>query len=236
MRTGTTLTVLALVVIVSVGAMAMGAAAASSSSVESAPAVAEQTDENENATAGERLSGVVAVQAAELDGEVDDRSYGIAVAGAATDEEAADVVAERLGDAEQRLDELEARLDELDQQRADGELTEGQYRAKVAGVAAERANVERSIDRSNETAERLPAELLTERGVDAERIGALSERANELGGPEVAEIARGIAGDNVGQSIADEKRPVAVPGDRGGQGADDRGDQGGNATDEGGDY
>jgi hypothetical protein len=48
----------------------------------------------------------------------------------------------------------------------------------------------------------LPADLLESKGINATAIQTLKERAGELGGPQVAAIARGIAG------------PGAAPGDR----------------------
>jgi len=159
---------------------------------------------------GEQLAGVVGVQGAELDGELDKRAFGIALAQAETQAAQADAVAAQLGAVEQRLSALEERKDRLDERREAGEISEGTYRALVAELSAQMANVKALTDRSASAAEQLPAELLDERGVDAERIGTLRDRANELSGPEVAEIARGIAGPGVGQTPTDG-RPVEVP-------------------------
>lgn len=144
---------------------------------------------------GEQLAGVVGIQEAELDGELDERTFGVRIATAASDDARADVVAEQLGDVEGRLSDLDQREAAIEERRADGEMTEGQYAAEMARIAAETRTAERLVNASEEEASDLPAELLEERGVNAEAIATLQDRANELGGPEVATIARSIAGD-----------------------------------------
>lgn len=183
-----------------------------------------ETNTNEtaaNGTApGEQLSGVIGVQEAEIEGDVDKRTFDIKVAQAQTQEAQADVVATQLGNVEERLNALEERKAELDQQRADGEISEGKYRAEIARVAAQTETATQLTNQSEQTAGELPEHLLTERNVSAEQIQTLKDRAGELSGPEVAEIARGIAGPGIGQTPADQ-RPVDVP-DRPERPGDDR--------------
>lgn len=185
---------------------------------------------------GEQLAGVVGVQEAELDGELDERTFDVRIANAASDEARADVVADQLGDVEGRLGDLDQRKAAIEERRADGEMTEGQYAAEMARIAAETRTAERLVNASEEEASDLPAELLEERGVNAEAIATLQDRANELGGPEVATIARSIAGDidRAGQDERDgqddrdgqnEREERAEQDDRNGQdGQDDRDD------------
>lgn len=193
-----------------------------------------QANDTANGTApGERLSGVVGVGEAELEGDLDERTFGIQVANASTQEAQADVVADRLADVEQRLAALEERKATLDQRRADGEISEGKYRAEVSKLAAETQTTKRMINQSAQVNEKLPADLveerLAQRGINASAIQTLSERANELSGPEVAEIARGIAGPNVGDTPAGD-RPVDVP-ERPERPGDDRPGDGGPGND-----
>lgn len=195
------------------------------------------TDDNdtddEEITAGERLNGAIGAQQAEIDGDLQERSYGIAVANAATDEEAADVVAERFDAIDQRLDDLDERLAELEATREAGEISHGQYAAQVAGIEAERGSLERQADQVNQTAGELPAGLLEERGINAEAIKTLKDRANELGGENVSTVAQSIAGPDVGQGVAGDQRPgdAGPPSDDDDRGAGDRG----NGTDRGAD-
>jgi hypothetical protein len=158
----------------------------------------EQADENATAP-GAQLAGVVSVQEAELDGEVQSRTFGIRVAQANTDDAKASVVADQLNDSEARLAELQQRKQALNEARENGSMSEGEYRAKAARLHAESKNVQRLANETNETASQLPAEALEKKGVNAAAIKTLSQRASELSGPEVAAIAQGIAGPSVGQ-------------------------------------
>jgi len=176
--------------------------------------VTQQADENATPP-GAQLAGVVSVQGAEIDGEVQSRTFGVRIAQANTDDARAAVVADQLNDSEARLTDLQQRKQTLDEARENGSMSESEYRAKVAQLHAETRNVQRLANETNETASRLPAEALEKKGVNAAAIQTLSQRASELSGPEVAAIAQGIAGPNVGQ----QARPD-VAGDRGSDAAD----------------
>lgn len=167
-------------------------------------AVSDEDDGNETLP-GERLGGVVGVQGSEIDGEVESRAFENRVAADRSDEERADAIAEKLRENEARLDELEDGKADLRERRNDGEISEGEYRARVAKLAAETARIQRTTNRSAAVAAELPAERLEERGIDGESIRALQNRASELSGPEVAEIAQGIAGPNVGGPVGPDR-------------------------------
>ena len=159
-------------------------------------------DEQTPIQPGEQLAGVVGAQGAEFDGALQERTLGIKLAQAQTDEAAADVVAGQLTDVEDRLNGLEQRLAALEAQREAGEITQGQFAAEAAQIEAERQALERLTNQTATAAGELPADLLEERGINVEAINTLAENASELGGEEVREIAQSIAGENVGQSPA----------------------------------
>ncbi len=186
----------------------------------------ESADENETKP-GEQFAGVVGVQKAEIDGEVEARSFGLQVAQADSNESRANLVDERLENNEARLEKLQAQQEALREQREAGELSEGQYRARMAQLAVEIRSIERTTNESAAAAEGIPTELLAERGVDAERISTLRTQASELRGPEVREIARGIGGDRAGA-------PMGPPanGSQAANGSDMPGGPGGNAGEE----
>ena len=192
------------------------------------------SDDANRTSPGERLAGVVGVQGAEIDGEIDSRAFARRVGPDRSDEERADAIAERLDRNADRLDEIERRQAELRDRRAAGEITEGEFRSRMARLAAETATIDRTTNRSAAAAEEIPREQLEARGVDADRIETLRTRANELSGPEVAAIAREIAGPNVGGPAGrpDHAGPPASddpPGnasDRAGSPADERGPPG----------
>lgn len=193
------------------------------------PGAAAATSHNETANSstapGEQLSGIVGVQSAELDGDIDNRTYGIKVARAQTDEAKADVVGEQLSEIKQQLADHEAELKRLKAEREAGNMSEGAYRAKVATVAAKKANSERAIEQANETTSKLPESVLSERGINVDAINELRANASKLGGPETSEIARSIAGESATTPGAGDRNPAA--GDRTAP-SDDR--PGGNET------
>lgn len=167
-------------------------------------------DDNASVAPGEKLSGVVGVQGAEISGEVDQRTFGVQVAQANSNSSKADVVGEQLEDVEQRIDELEQRKQTLDEARENGSISEGEYRAKISRVAAELETAKALANASERTAGELPADVLAEKGINVTAIQALTDRAENLSGPEVARIAKSIAGPEVGQSMAGDKRPSEV--------------------------
>ncbi|MFC4544354.1 hypothetical protein ACFO5R_20705 [Halosolutus amylolyticus] len=195
--------VLALLLAVSMAAMPLAAA-----DVGAAANAQEQDAEDEESVApGEQLAAVVGVQEAELDGEVSERAYGIKVAAAQTEDARADVVLEQQADVEKRIADLENRTAELNAAYEDGELTRGQYEGRMAAIAAEQRTAERLANGTAATASEL--ENPEAHGIDVDAIQTLAETASELTGPEVAEIARSIAGEGVGQPVDADREPGA---------------------------
>ena len=181
---------------------------------------------NATVAPGERLSGVVGVQQAEIDGEIEARSFGLSVARAARDEARAALVAAEVNETGADIEQLRERREQLREARQNSSISEGQYQARVAELAARAQNTERMANASENASRGLPADLLEANGVNATAIQTLRERASELGGQEVAEIARSIAG-GVGP-MADQRPDRAETSDRPG------GDARGNVTDRGG--
>jgi len=170
-----------------------------------------------NLTPGERLSGVVGVQGAEVRGEVDARSYAARLAAAETERERAAIVAAQVSRDEMRLEELRARQATLRTRQANGTLAPGSYAARTAAVQAEVATVTRTTTRSATVAATLEAEAQAAAGADPARIDVLREQARELRGPEVTAIAREIAGNQTGAPM--RAGPPAEPGPPDGTGS-----------------
>jgi len=174
----------------------------------------ENTADNQSVPPGAQLSGVVAVGEAELDGDIEERAYGIRVARANSSNAKAAVVADQFDATSERIADLEERRQRLDEARENGTLSEGVYRARIAALHAESGTAERMVDRTNETASELPAETLAANGVNVTALRTLSDRAANLTGPETAAIARSVAGEGVGQparSDAAQNRTSAGP-------------------------
>lgn len=176
-------------------------------------------DENDTETvaAGARLSGAIGVQEAEIDGEVESRTFGIKVAKANTDDAKAQVVGEQLNTSEARLTELQERLESLEDARENGSIDHGQYAARAAKLQTEVNTVRRMGTETATVSETLPRETLEANGVNVTAIETLRQNAANLTGPEVAAVAKTIAGPGAGQG---------QPPDRAG-GADDRADDNG---------
>lgn len=188
--------------------------------------IQEDTDDGDDAVQnGDRIAGVMAVQEAELEGELDRHAYENALERADDDDSKAAVIAERVDASEQRLRALEERKAELDEQRESGEISESRYRAEIAGLAAEANAAEATLDRSEEAADGLPEDVLEANGVNVTAIQELRTDARELNGQEVSEIARGITGDDPGAP------GDAAAADRSADRSEDRSD-GGDARDE----
>lgn len=170
---------------------------------------------NGSLSPGERLAGVVSVQQAELDGELAERSFGLQLAAASDNATRAGVLATQFNDTEQRLAALGERLEGLTDRREAGEIGPARYAAEAARIEAERRSLQRLANYTARAAAELPADVREQRGVNVTAIRALSQRASELGGQAVSEIARSIAGPRTGQSIAEQRGggpPPGVPG------------------------
>lgn len=160
---------------------------------------------------GARLAGVVGVGQAELEGELEVRALGLAIARAGTADAKADIVADQLNRTDDRLAALESRKTTLDEARANGTLSESAYRARVARLAAETRATERALNRTSLAAANLPDDVLAANGVNTSAIETLQRRASELRGGEVAEIAGDIAGAGAGRDVKGPSPPVAGP-------------------------
>lgn len=163
-----------------------------------------------NVTPGERLSGIIGVQNAEVTGDLENRTFGIKVAQAASNDSRADVAKNKLQKVENRLSSLQDRKQALDRAKDNGTVSNGTYNARVAILAAETANVKQQLNATENATDGLPEELLRSKGINVDAIQMLKNNASNLTGPEVAKIARSIAGPNVGQSIAQNRSPVDI--------------------------
>ncbi|WP_181692042.1 hypothetical protein [Natronomonas sp. LN261] len=147
---------------------------------------------------GERLSGVVGVQSAEIDGEIERNAFRIGLERADDNATKARHIAEKLNETETRLAALEERKAELQAQRERGEITDGQYRARTARLATEVETARQQLNQSNATAADIPGETLERNNVNTTAIRTLMRDADQLRGGEVSEIARSIAGNRSG--------------------------------------
>jgi len=192
-----------LVAVAAVGAVPVAALAGGDAPAQQTATDGVATNESANGTLapGERFAGVVGVQQADVQGEIEARAFGQRVAAAASNRSAAGVVATEVEDLEARLAELDGAAAELERAHENGTVSGGAYRARLAGLHAKQRAVERRLDQTATVAQGLPAAALDQRGVNVTAIRTLRSQASELTGPEVAEIARGIAGEGAGRGV-----------------------------------
>ena len=190
-----------------------------------------------NATApGAQLAGVVGVQQAEVTGDLDNRTFGLRVAAADSDAERAAIIAERQAETQERLATQADRLADLRAARANGTISNAEYRARVATVATQSAVTERDAAQLNRTARDLPAAVRERNNINVTAIDRLRTDARTLGGQETAEIARSIGGTSARNPMAGGSRgpPMETPGAdqaaRGSSSAGEAGERGGQAA------
>jgi len=197
--------VFALVVVVTVSvvalpASALGGATTPATATTADGGVAPQTtndsaNESETLAPGQRLAGVVGVQGAEIDGELEERTLATRVDRAESNTSKAGVVATALNTARERLRNLRETQIALREARRAGDISTGEYRARMAITAAQIRTVRTQLDSSEAVTRDLPDAALEARGVNREEIDRLREDADDLRGPEVAKIARQVAGN-----------------------------------------
>ncbi|MXR21389.1 hypothetical protein [Halobacterium bonnevillei] len=214
-------TVVFVVALLVVGVLAPFAAASPVTDGQAASgSVAVQDDDATNETANEtapgaKLAGVAAVQGAEVEGEVEKRSFGLQVAAANSNASKASVVARQSQTLEAQLTALQERKAELEAARENGTISESRFRGEMAGLAARVSTLQQLTNATAETARGLPAAALADRGVNASSLDRIRTSARNLSGPDVAAIARDIAGPpnvSVGPPANGGGPPVGVPG------------------------
>ncbi|MFW6265165.1 MAG: DUF7096 domain-containing protein [Halanaeroarchaeum sp.] len=229
-RTLTVLLTVAMLVASAAPAVAMAAPTAAGATGDAVhtdtTTVPDDTDENASdvSSPGAKLAGSIGVGQSEMNGAIEQRAFGHQIAAAATNDSRAQVLKLTQDRTQERLTDLEERKASLDEARENGTISESQYRAQVSVVAAESARIQSMANTTERTAQDVPNETLEANGVNVTALQQLRDRAHDVTGPEVAEIARQIAGNDVGAPMGP---PENVPGPQAGM--DDRP---GNATEE----
>jgi hypothetical protein len=230
-KMGDTAAVVAVVVVLAGIAGVVGAVGAGPAEPGAADG-ADQVAANDSGVApGERMAGVVGAERASVESEVAVRAFDRRVAAADSSRAKARVIVGQLDDLHERLDELDAERAELERARENGTLSRGEYRARLARLYAEERALRRLANRTEHTARGLPAETLREQGVNVTAIEHLRADARNLTGPEVAAVARNVAGRSVGRPAGagpSDNRTREPPGEGGpgdGQGADPAGNE-----------
>lgn len=147
-----------------------------------------------NVSPGAHLSGMVGVQQVELDGEVDRRSFDRAFQARGSNESRARLIARNADSLEERLNELQVAREQLEAAVANDSISQGQYQSRAATLSARIGVLERQINQTSEAGRTIPPAVREQHGVNVTRLGHLQRAAGNLTGPEMAAIARTIAG------------------------------------------
>lgn len=157
-------------------------------------------EENEDIPVGHQLSGFIAMQSEALDGELDKRAFENRVDNAESDTEKSDEIGKEVEKTKEEMKEINEKRAELREQRKAGEISQVEFRVKMAELDQRATNAEKKVEAVEEKTKGLPVEKLEANGVNADAILELRSSASELSGPQVSEIAKSIAGNQ-------EKKP-----------------------------
>ena len=138
---------------------------------------------DESSSMGADVSAFMQSSDAATDSSVESSLFETSYDRAATDQRSV-VVENRIDRLEERYEALEAEKAALDEERDN--LSEAAYEARMTSLTVQLASLDRAIDETEPRA--------NETGVDTYRLAELRTNASQLSGPEVAEIAMGLAG------------------------------------------
>ncbi|MFC7079699.1 DUF7096 domain-containing protein [Halorussus caseinilyticus] len=145
---------------------------------------------------GQRLAGAVGAQGASLEGDLWNRTLSARLGAATTAAERAAVVADEVETLETYLDSLEAVRSNLTAARADGDVSEGQYRASLSEFVVRARTVERRANQTVRAAADLPFAVRERNDINVTHVRNLSVQAHELYQFE-SEVGREVANETL---------------------------------------
>jgi len=177
-------------------------------------------DEPNGTDAGARLAGVVGSEGAEIEGDLQERSFAAAFGNASSDEAKAAVVADAHGSLSERLADLRERKASITDRYENGSMARGEYRARLARLSAQISTLTSMANRTSDAARDLPDAALDARGVNVTALDELRRNAANLSGPEVAAAARNLTRGGPPAGVGPNGTPGGGPGSTPGGGPD----------------
>lgn len=210
-RTLTVLVALAVLAGAMVPAVAIAQPATQANGAEDPLQAQTQMNNSTNATVspGAMLAGSIGAQQAEIRGAVDHRAFGLQIAAAESNQTRARILAQHQERLQERLDGVQERLRTMEHARENGSISEARYQVQATKAATEANQIRNMANTSAQVANGLPAEILEANGVNVTAIQQLREHARDMTGPEVAQLARQIAGKQTGHPLGP---PDGIPG------------------------
>lgn len=135
---------------------------------------------------GASISGFMQASAGQAGGAVENGMWEAAFENASEESAQRALVERRVGALDGTLAELRQQRTELRERFQAGEIGPTEYRAGLAAIVGRLAAVGDGIETTSDRADAV--------GVDATRLAELRSQARELGGQEVAEMARNLSG------------------------------------------
>lgn len=147
---------------------------------------------------GAHLSGFVGAHQAELRGDVSERAFGLSIGAAASNSSKAAIIDNRTAHLEARLQELQNESATLETAYENDQISNGTYQAQSTRLTARINSLERMINQTSVEGAGLPADVRNAHGINMTRLAELQAAAGNATGPEMAAIARSIAGPKAG--------------------------------------
>lgn len=202
-RTTSVAVTVVVVIGIAAGTPAIGSAGATPAATTVSPQVLDHHEENATGNGsvapGERLHAVVGARGAELDGELERRTFEVKLDHARTENATAAVVQSQFTSIQQRHRQLARQKQMLERAKKNGSIRPGKYQARITVLAVQVQTVTRLADTGEARATELPPGVRERKGISTDAFRRLRADAAALSGPEVAAIARSMAGPGVGQ-------------------------------------
>ncbi|SIR47134.1 hypothetical protein SAMN05421858_2380 [Haladaptatus litoreus] len=172
-----------------------------------------QTEENatsSNSTLGAEISSFMQVSTSQAEGTVDTGLWVARFNQTQNRSAQQALVRHQTEDLETELDALQQRKRNLVEARNSGEISRLQYQARMSELVGDIRSVQHAINTTKPRAETV--------GTRVNRLQRLDRQANNVGGPEVAEVARSLNSVNVPGENANNSTNAPGVGNGSGQG------------------
>lgn len=154
---------------------------------------------------GQQLAGAVGAQGASVQSELWNRTLTERLANATTESERAEVLADEVDLLVASVETLDGAKENLTDAWADGELSEGKYRASLAEFVVRASTVERRANQTARAAAGLPRTTREIYDVNVTEIEAITEQARDLYQFE-GEIAREVTNETLSNQSTESDR------------------------------
>lgn len=151
-----------------------------------------QANNSSNASLGGDISSFMQSSVAEMGGEVESEMWEAAFNGTENRSEQSRLVDRRTRELERELNDVRERKQEIIEKHENGAISDTAYRAQLSSVVGRIDALRSAINETQPRAEQV--------NTDVEELRNLSDQAEKLSGPEIAELARNTTGNGLGNA------------------------------------